>query len=71
MNLEDLLIEILESFGYPVMLQGSMLPDDKYPNHFFTFWNNSSSQFAFLSLSFKSFEESSIFSFSFLLSVFV
>ena len=40
--MEDLLIEILESFGYPVMLQGSMLPDDKYPNHFFTFWNNSS-----------------------------
>ena len=40
--MEDLLIEILESFGYPVMLQGSMLPNDKYPNHFFTFWNNSS-----------------------------
>lgn len=40
--MEDLLIEILESFGYPVMLQGSMSADEKYPNHFFTFWNNSS-----------------------------
>lgn len=40
--MEDLLIEILESFGYPVRLQGSLLPDEKYPDHFFTFWNRSS-----------------------------
>lgn len=34
------LIELLETFGYPVMLQGSMAEDAKYPDHFFTFWNN-------------------------------
>ena len=40
--MEDLLIEVLESFGYPVRLQGSLLPDEPYPDHFFTFWNNNS-----------------------------
>lgn len=40
--MEDLLIETLESFGFPVKLQGSLLPDEPYPDHFFTFWNNSS-----------------------------
>lgn len=40
--MEDKLIEILESLGYPVKLQGSLLPDEPYPDHFFTFWNNSS-----------------------------
>lgn len=40
--MEDLLIEVLEQFGYPIMLQGSMLANKKYPDHFFTFWNNSS-----------------------------
>ena len=40
--MEDLLISVLESFGYPVMLQGSLLPDEPYPDHFFTFWNYSS-----------------------------
>lgn len=40
--MEDLLIETLEEFGYPVLLQGSLLPDEPYPNHFFTFWNNDS-----------------------------
>lgn len=40
--MEDLLIETLESFGFPVVLQGSLLPDEPYPNHFFTFWNNES-----------------------------
>lgn len=39
--MEDLLIELLESFGYPVILQGSMNPEDSYPDHFFTFWNSS------------------------------
>lgn len=40
--MEDRLIEILESFGYPVYRQGSMSDDDKYPPTFFTFWNNNS-----------------------------
>ena len=40
--MEDLLIQVLEeAFGYPVSLQGSYSPEDKYPDHFFTFWNDS------------------------------
>nr|DAV84567.1 MAG TPA: hypothetical protein [Caudoviricetes sp.] len=39
---EDLLIEILEEFGCPVIRQGSMDPEEEYPEHFFTFWNNES-----------------------------
>lgn len=38
----DKLIETLSSLGYPVKKQGSMLPDEPYPDHFFTYWNNSS-----------------------------
>ena len=40
--MEDLLISTLEALGYPVRLQGSMLPDESYPDHFFTFWNDDS-----------------------------
>lgn len=39
--MEDLLISTLESLGYPIRLQGSLLPDESYPDHFFTFWNDS------------------------------
>lgn len=39
-HMEDKLIEILETFGYPVMRQGAMLDDEEYPDDFFTFWNN-------------------------------
>lgn len=38
------LIQLLESeYGYPVYLQGSMSSDESYPDHFFTYWINDSS----------------------------
>lgn len=40
--MEDNLIEVLSSFGYPVYRQGSMSNDEIYPETFFTFWNNDS-----------------------------
>ena len=36
------LITILETFNFPVFLQGSMSQDASYPSTFFTFWNNDS-----------------------------
>lgn len=39
--MEDLLISILDALGYPVYLQGSLLPNQPYPDNFFTFWNDS------------------------------
>ena len=33
------LINILESIGFPVFLQGSLNPDQIYPDTFLTFWN--------------------------------
>lgn len=39
--MEDLLIKTLENaFNYPVRLQGSLEPNEKYPDSFFTYWNN-------------------------------
>lgn len=38
--MEDLLIEALRPFGYPVRRQGSLGPEEAYPESFFTFWNN-------------------------------
>ena len=40
--MEDALIEILESFNYPVYRQGSMSNEAVYPATFITFWNNDS-----------------------------
>lgn len=39
--MKDELIQILESFGYDVSLQGSYAENQKYPSSFFTFWNGS------------------------------
>lgn len=48
--MEDLLIQVLvEAFGYPVSLQGSYAPEDKYPDHFFTFWNDSADGISYYS----------------------
>lgn len=36
----DILIQMLESFGFPVMRQGSLPSGQAYPDTFFTFWNS-------------------------------
>lgn len=38
--MEDILIELLSTLKYPVIRQGSLAPDETYPDTFFTFWNN-------------------------------
>lgn len=39
--MEDLLIELVSSLGYPIFRQGSLTENDPYPDTFFTYWNNS------------------------------
>lgn len=38
--MEDILIELLSTLKYPVIRQGSLAPDETYPDTFFTFWND-------------------------------
>ena len=38
--MEDNLIQLLESLGYPVFRQGSLTKPDEYPETFITFWND-------------------------------
>lgn len=40
--MEDQLIQLLETFKYPVIRQGSLSEEEAYPDSFFTFWNNDS-----------------------------
>ena len=43
------LLEELEKLGYPVFKQGSLTPDQPYPDHFFTYWNDSADGESFYS----------------------
>lgn len=47
--MEERLIQALEVFHFPVLLQGSMLPNEPYPDSFFTFWNDASDGESFYS----------------------
>ena len=43
MDVKQLLIDTLSSFNYPIYQQGSMSDSDDYPESFFTFFNNDTS----------------------------
>lgn len=48
MDVKTLLINTLtEEFELPVILQGSLSKEDAYPDAFFTFWNNDTTDDAF------------------------
>lgn len=47
--MEDLLINTLMQLRYPVKRQGSLLANEPYPDHFFTFWNDSADGESFYS----------------------
>ena len=36
--MKERLINALKSFGYPVFLQGTLNPEEAYPDSFITFW---------------------------------
>ena len=47
--MEDLLINTIESMGYEIYLQGSFAHNQKYPDHFFTYWNDAADGSSFYS----------------------
>ena len=47
--MEDLIISTLSELGYPVKQQGSLQPEEAYPHHFFTFWNDATDGSGFYS----------------------
>ena len=47
--MEDLLISTLKLLDYPVKLQGSLLPQEPYPDSFFTYWNDTADGTSFYS----------------------
>lgn len=38
--MKDKLLPVLHSFGYPVYLQGTLNPEEVYPDSFITFWTD-------------------------------
>lgn len=47
--MDKLLIDTLKPLGYEVKLQGSLSPKERYPKHFFTYWNDSADGDSFYS----------------------
>lgn len=45
--MKEQLITLLETFGFPVYLQGSLASPEAYPDSFFTFWVHSAPEGAF------------------------
>ena len=47
--MDKLLIDTLKPLGYEVKLQGGLSPKERYPKHFFTYWNDSADGDSFYS----------------------
>lgn len=47
MDVKQKLIDVVEAFGFPVFLQGSLQESEPYPDSFFTFWNNETTDESF------------------------